>query len=283
MTPTDPTLDEAWTAAPTTAMAGGATGDHGRGRARVPTRPAASARRRRSWPRHRPRRRKANARAGPAGPAPAPHLAPRSWWPSCCWWDWGCRHHRLLVLRRPRRRRIRSHGLAGRNVAEVPRNLGQLLPVEDRPEGRASTTVAPVGRDPRSATRAQPTELLRGVARSRLIVSKGPAPVTVPTNLVGQTLDNATIELRQLRPRGGATWARESSGATRTMPVNGVLAVAPGTAAIVNKGTDVGSRRLPRARAPAPSPTVSSASPADQSGGRAQEARSRRIAIRGIQ
>lgn len=122
--------------------------------------------------------------------------------------------------------------LIGRPAAEVPNLVTAYQWKVDQQE--RYDDVVPAG----TVLDQQPrpnTELLRG-ATVTLVVSKGPPPVTVPLDLVGKTLDQATIDLRQLGLGVGAVEKQYHED----IPPNAVIALAVGTPAIVDKGSDVG-------------------------------------------
>jgi serine/threonine-protein kinase len=122
--------------------------------------------------------------------------------------------------------------LTGKNVAEVEAILAPNQWVLNRTN--RFDDAAPVGR----VLEQQPapgTDLARGGTVS-IVVSNGPPPVNVPTDLVGKPLADARSQLAALGLGADPVTRRFDED----VPADAVISLADGTAAVVLKGSDVG-------------------------------------------
>ncbi len=122
--------------------------------------------------------------------------------------------------------------LVGKNIAELDNLIGSYgwQVTRDTRFDDAAPLGQILAQNPPPAT-----QVARG-ATIAVVTSNGPPPVTVPTSLAGQTLDEATASLAAI----GLGVGDVSRTYDEDAPAGTVLAVAKGTPAQVIKGGDVG-------------------------------------------
>jgi beta-lactam-binding protein with PASTA domain/tRNA A-37 threonylcarbamoyl transferase component Bud32 len=121
--------------------------------------------------------------------------------------------------------------LVGRNVAEVD---GAVPAGQWKVEHKERfDDVAPVGKI-LEQNPAPGTELLRG-STFTIVASLGPPPVSVPTDLAGQALDDARLALGRV----GLGIGEVTRVFDEDVPADHVIKLADGTPTIVHKGNDI--------------------------------------------